>query len=59
MLNPDEGWMIGDKGILHYKSGKWTSFDLPRQVLFSKIHMLNENEGWAIGPGGILHYTNR
>jgi hypothetical protein len=42
MLNPDEGWMIGNKGILYYDHGEWESFDLPRQVAFSKMTPLKK-----------------
>lgn len=56
MLNSEEGWFMGEEGILHYQSGEWEIFNNPARGGM-RIVMLNENEGWAVG-GGILHYTN-
>jgi hypothetical protein len=57
MLNAEEGWLMSNKGFVHYKNGQWDILDeSPVWIRLSAMQLLNENEGWAVGEG-IFHYT--
>lgn len=60
MLDADEGWAVGDDGvILHFTQaqGDWQSVPSPSRQKLMGVAMLNSAEGWAVGvEGTVLHY---
>ncbi|PVX25678.1 MAG: hypothetical protein CW716_07535 [Candidatus Bathyarchaeum sp.] len=61
MLNNEQGWAVGDSGIIiHTTDGvNWFEQTNPKTNTLFDVEFLNANEGWAIGTGGtIIHTTN-
>jgi photosystem II stability/assembly factor-like uncharacterized protein len=57
MLSPDEGWAVGDEGvILLYYNGAWRQVQSPTSQALSSVVMVSPLEGWAVGDGVIIHY---
>lgn len=58
MISPEEGWAVGDTGIvIQYSGGIWqfAANLVPYDLLGLDIHP--QGEGWAVGKNGtILHY---
>ena len=60
MVNPTEGWAVGDDGtILHYSGGSWSPVKSPTTNELWSVFMVSASDGWAVGGAGtILHYTS-
>ncbi len=60
MLAAEEGWAVGDHGvILHYSGGSWSLYPSPTTNALNDVAMLSRSDGWAVGERStILHYQN-
>lgn len=46
MVSADEGWAVGEAGLVHYKQGKWSLLPGAGGDL---IQMISPDEGWMMG----------
>jgi photosystem II stability/assembly factor-like uncharacterized protein len=66
MLNAQEGWAVGDAGVvLHYNTPPGSSQPIWQQVtsppsssLINAFSMVSATEGWGIQGSSILHYQD-
>lgn len=63
MLSSQDGWIVGDQGILRLQDGIWryvdTPPDFPRNYNLYDVEALTTGEAWAVGDSStILHYSN-
>jgi photosystem II stability/assembly factor-like uncharacterized protein len=60
-LNPDQGWAVGDRGvILHTEDGgrHWQLQRAPTAGCLESVHFIDTRHGWAVGS--VVHpYTHR
>lgn len=61
MIDQEEGWAVGDGGIiLHYSGGAWAAVSSPVTTTLRGLYMLGPGDGWAVGDGGtILRYQGQ
>lgn len=68
MLSASDGWLIGDKGNIHFgpdnffahfNGSNWQRVPVPSPVAFHAIAFIADDDGWAVGDqGAIIHYTH-
>jgi hypothetical protein len=60
MLSADDGWAVGDQGvILHWDGQAWSHVPGPTTEPLYALDMLSSTDGWAGGgsePGVLLHW---
>jgi photosystem II stability/assembly factor-like uncharacterized protein len=57
MVSLDEGWIMGEQGIiLRYTDGVWRIVSSPTPDTLANLAMVSPGEGWAVGNRTILYY---
>jgi len=57
LAGPDDGWAVGDGGVLMHLSGEtWSLVTSPaaQNVYLSAIALVGPNDGWAVGVSGLI-----
>lgn len=59
LIDPNSGWIVGDKGTILFKSNSFwiESPKITNKNLYS-VCMLDNDDGWAVGAEGIILHFN-